>query len=64
MAKAKSPTRRLNLTLSLATIRYLERLAGKGTHGISASDVAKTLVEEVIRNAIERRFIEPDDQID
>jgi len=61
MAKGKSPTSRQWVTLSDKTLSYLESLAAKGTHGNSVSDVAKTLIEQGIRDAIERGFLRIDD---
>jgi hypothetical protein len=57
MARAKTPTQRLPVTLSLVTLGYLADLAQEGTHGTSATDVAKTLIEEGIRQAIRDRFL-------
>ena len=57
MAEGKAPTRRKTITLSVATIKYLEELATKGTHGSDIAGVARTLVEEGIRIAIKERFI-------
>lgn len=52
MATEKAETDRIPITLSLATIGYLERLVRQGTHGTSVPGVARTLIEEGIRNAI------------
>lgn len=57
MPRPKEPTDRLNLTLSSVTLGYLQQLARAGTHGTSATDVAKTLIEAGIRDAIERGYI-------
>ena len=57
MAKERAPTERLPLTLATATVEYLSALVEKGTHGTSVSDVAKTLIEIGIREAIEREYI-------
>jgi hypothetical protein len=51
-------TKRLPVTLSLATHDYLANLALKGTHGTSVTDVAKTLIEEGIRQAIQNGFLD------
>jgi hypothetical protein len=52
MATEKAETDRIPITLSLATIGFLERLVRQGTHGTSVPGVARTLIEEGIRNAI------------
>jgi hypothetical protein len=52
MAGEKASTRRLPVTLSVATHAYLADLVRQGTHGTSVPDVAKTLIEEGIRSAI------------
>ena len=49
---APSGTKRIPCTLSLATIRYLEALSKKGTHGKGVSKVMTTLIEEGVRRAI------------
>ena len=52
MATEKAETDRIPITLALSTIAYLERLVRQGTHGTSVPGVARTLIEEGIRNAI------------
>jgi hypothetical protein len=52
MATEKAETDRIPVTLALSTISYLEKLVRLGTHGTSVPGVAKTLIEEGIRNAI------------
>jgi hypothetical protein len=59
--KSESNTERKQCTLSLATIRYLEKLAKKGTHGTSVPKVMTSLIEEGIRQAIKDRFIKHED---
>jgi len=54
VAKGKSQTERLQLYVSLQSFAFLELLAAKGTHGTSISDVARTLIEEGIRTALEK----------
>ena len=61
MAKERTPTERFQTTLDVETVRYLEALAGKGTHGASVPAVGRTLIMEGIRNAIEKGFIKPRD---
>jgi hypothetical protein len=58
MAQGKTQTVRKNVTLSLVTIEYLERLAATGTHGFDVVAVIRTMVEEGVRNAIRDGFIE------
>ena len=57
MAKEKSPTERFQTMLDVETIRYLEDLAGKGTHGPSVPKVGRRLIEDGIRIAIKEGFI-------
>jgi hypothetical protein len=60
MATAPKPdkdTERKPCTLALVTIRYLEELAKKGTHGTSVPKVMTTLIEAGIRQAILDGFI-------
>jgi hypothetical protein len=52
MATEKAETDRIPVTLALSTITFLEKLVKQGTHGTSVPDVARTLIEEGIRNAI------------
>jgi hypothetical protein len=54
---AKIDTERLPVTLSRATRAYLEELARNGTHGNRATEVAKSLIEQGIRDAIEKGFV-------
>jgi hypothetical protein len=49
---AQALTKRLPVTLSLATHGYLTDLAREGTYGPRPTDVAKSLIEEGIRHAI------------
>ncbi len=57
MAKEKSPTERFQTMLDVETIRNLEDLAGKGTHGPSVPKVGRRLIEDGIRIAIKEGFI-------
>jgi hypothetical protein len=57
MAEGKAPTRRKTITLAVETIRYLEELATKGTHGSDIAGVARTLIEQGVRDAIRDHFI-------
>lgn len=50
--KERPVTDRIPVTLSLATIAYLETLRAQGTHGGSVPAVIRTMVEESVRRAI------------
>jgi hypothetical protein len=50
-------TDRRPITLANATWDYLEELSKRGTHGTSVPDVAKSLIEEGIRQAIKDGFL-------
>ena len=52
MATEKAETDRIPVTLALSTITFLDKLVKQGTHGTSVPGVARTLIEEGIRNAI------------
>jgi hypothetical protein len=43
--------------LDVETVKYLEDLAGKGTHGPSVPKVGRRLIEDGIRTAIKEGFI-------
>jgi hypothetical protein len=53
-------TDRRPITLAVATWSYLDQLSKLGTHGTSVPDVAKTLIEEGIRQAIKDGFLKQD----
>jgi hypothetical protein len=57
MAKETKSTERFQTMLDVETIRYLEDLAGKGTHGPSVPKVGRRLIEDGIRIAIKEGFI-------
>jgi hypothetical protein len=59
MVTDRAPTRQLKVTLSIASLDYLGELVRQGTHGTSVPDVAKTLIEDGIRQAIERGLLNP-----
>jgi hypothetical protein len=61
MALGQNPTRRIQITLSTRTHDYLAALARRGTHGSNIVDVARTLVEQGVRDAIRENFITIDD---
>jgi hypothetical protein len=50
-------TERKQCTLSRGTIRYLEALSKKGTHGTSVPGVMAMLIEEGVRQAIREGFV-------
>jgi hypothetical protein len=50
-------TERRPITLAVATWDYLDQLSKLGTHGTSVPDVAKTLIEDGIRQAIKDGFL-------
>jgi hypothetical protein len=50
-------TDRRPITLAVATWEYLDQLSKLGTHGTSVPDVAKTLIEDGIRQAIKDGFL-------
>lgn len=54
-------TDRLQVVLSLKTLAFLEILSGKGTHGTTIPDAAKTLIEQGIRRAIREGFLTADE---
>jgi hypothetical protein len=58
MALGQAPTRRIQITLSVQMHDYLAALVRTGTHGSSMVDVARTLVEAGVRDAIEKQFIQ------
>jgi len=63
MSKGKVPTARKTLTLTGATLTYLERIAARGTHGWDVADVARQFVEDGVRQAIKEGFVELDDAL-
>lgn len=50
-------TDRRPVTLAVATWEYLDQLSKLGTHGTSVPDVAKTLIEDGVRQAIKDGFL-------
>jgi hypothetical protein len=52
---ADSP--RKNVTFSEATLRYLDDIAKTGTHGADATAVIRSLVEQGIRDSIDKKLI-------
>jgi hypothetical protein len=59
--KQPKTTERRPCTLSVATIRYLEKLALSGTHGSSVPDVMTSLIESGVRQAIKDGFVKMDE---
>ena len=50
-------TDRRPITLAVVTWGYLDQLSKLGTHGTSVTDVAKTLIEDGIRQEIKDGFL-------
>jgi hypothetical protein len=58
----KAPeTTKKSCTLSVLTLRRLERLARRATHGPTASAVMTYFIEAGVRDAIERGYIRLED---
>ena len=57
MSQRKADTEPVKLTLPSQSVAYLKDLARIGTHGPSATEVAKSFVMAGIRAAIERGYI-------
>ena len=53
----KSPTKRLNLSLSQELVNYLEQLAVQGVMGSNPSEVARYLVQQGVTTAIRDGFL-------
>ena len=54
------PTKRLDFTVSAQTHRFLSALKKRGTHGGSVAKVARALIEQGIREAIDKHYISLD----
>jgi hypothetical protein len=50
-------TERLQVVVATETVDYLKQLAQLGTHGPTHTKVARSLIEEGVRNAIKDGFI-------
>ena len=57
MSEGKTGTERKNVTLASATIAYLKDLAKTGTHGSDVPAVIRSLVEQGVRDAIDKKLI-------
>jgi hypothetical protein len=57
VSSAMADTERRPVTLAVATWAFLDQMSKLGTHGTSVPDVAKTLIEEGIRQAIKDGFL-------
>jgi hypothetical protein len=57
VSSVMADTDRRPVTLAVATWEFLDQLSKLGTHGTSVPDVAKTLIEEGIRQAIKDGFL-------
>ena len=53
----EEPPKRLDFTVSAQTYRFLSALKKRGTHGGSVAKVARSLIEQGIREAIDKRYI-------
>jgi hypothetical protein len=60
--KAEPETERRTCTLSTRTVRYLEKLSKKGTHGRDVPKVMTSLIEEGVRQAIREGFIKAEEE--
>jgi Arc/MetJ-type ribon-helix-helix transcriptional regulator len=58
MALGQTPTRRIQVTLSVQMHDYLAAIVRTGMYGSSVVDVARNLVEDGVRRAIEKDFIQ------
>lgn len=61
MAYEKLSTKQLKVTLAVITVEQLAQLMKQGAHGTSVPDVAKTLIEEGLRQAKKDGHLKPDD---
>lgn len=57
MARSQQPTERLQVSLGLKTLAFLDLLASKGRHGVSTNDVAKTFIEKSVQQAIDDKVL-------
>jgi hypothetical protein len=55
-------TDRLQVTLALKTLAFLEILGSKGTHGEGDKAAARTLIEQGIRRALREGFLTEEDK--
>lgn len=62
VAEKQPKSQRLQVVISLQTHAFLSLLAGKGTHGASATDVARTFIEHGIREALEKGHLNDGDR--
>jgi hypothetical protein len=60
-AKGKTATEVQKVTFSSNTLKFLDALCSRGTHGAKVNDVIRTLVEEGIRKAIADRILSVED---
>jgi hypothetical protein len=61
MARGQQETDRLQVTLALKTLAFLDLLAAKGRHGTSTPDVAKTFIERGVQRAILENALTPEE---
>jgi hypothetical protein len=58
MAEEVEESKRIDLTVSVQTYRYLTALKKRGTHGGTVAKVARSQIEGGIREAIDKRYIQ------
>jgi hypothetical protein len=56
-AAPEGDTKKKSCTLTISTVRYLEKIAEVGTHGGTMSAVMTRLIEEGVRQAIRDGFV-------
>jgi hypothetical protein len=57
----EAKTERKTCTLAVLTIRRLERLAKRATHGTSVPKIMTNFIEAGVRQAINEGYLRPDD---
>jgi hypothetical protein len=57
MAEAKADITRKHVTFATATIDYVKDIVKTGTHGSDVTAVIRSLVEQGVRDAIDKKLI-------
>lgn len=57
MAQGKTDITRKHVTFSTATIDYIKDIVKTGTHGSDVTAVIRSLVEQGVRDAIDKKLI-------
>lgn len=57
----RSDTTKKSVTITILTLKRLERLARRQTHGATAAAVMTNFIESGVRDAIERGYISLED---